>query len=70
MEYINQSEFARRMGFSRQQASKAVKDGRLTLVDGLLPWPKARDQYIATMDIAMVPRSAKLKKWHEKMLAA
>lgn len=68
-EMITQSEFARRMGFSRQQASKAVKAGRLTLVDGLLPWPRAMQEYLNTADIAFEPRSPKLRAWQRKRWA-
>ncbi len=56
-EMITQAEFGRRMGFSRQAVHKAIQSGRLTVVDGKLPWPKARKQYLETMDVSAIPRS-------------
>ena len=43
-ELISQAEFARRMGFSAPNVSIHVSKGNLTLKDGKIPWPEAKEE--------------------------
>lgn len=43
-ELISQAEFARRMGFTAPNVSIHVKKGNITLKDGKVPWPEAKNE--------------------------
>jgi hypothetical protein len=45
MALISQSEWARRQGFSKQYAAKLIKQGKITLIDGMI------DEYTANAEL-------------------
>ena len=45
MALISQSEWARRQGFSKQYAAKLIRQGKITLIDGMI------DEYTANAEL-------------------